>query len=114
MKRSRLYRHMLTTIRACGRECGYAIGVHGSKENDLDLIAAPWTETAVPTRSLVEELARRLGAYVGADNPKAIAKPHGRKAYSIIFLRGDVPTGRKPLYVDVSVMPRMRTGLVVR
>lgn len=36
------YRLILPKIRQAARECGYAIGVHGSMRRDLDLIAAPW------------------------------------------------------------------------
>ncbi len=39
------YLSRLDAIRAAAKNCGYAIGVHGSLRRDLDLIAAPWIET---------------------------------------------------------------------
>lgn len=36
------YRAALPNIIAAAKECGYAIGLHGSLRRDLDLIAVPW------------------------------------------------------------------------
>lgn len=49
-------------IRALAREVGYAIGVHGSQERDLDLIAAPWIEDAIGPTALMEHIAAGIGA----------------------------------------------------
>lgn len=38
------FRSRLPAIREAARECGYAIGVHGSERRDFDLIAVPWVE----------------------------------------------------------------------
>lgn len=38
------YRSILPALRTVARECGYAIGLHGSMQRDLDLIAVPWTD----------------------------------------------------------------------
>jgi len=47
-------------IRAIARECGYAVGVHGSLKRDFDLIAAPWADQAVAYNVLVERLCEGL------------------------------------------------------
>lgn len=47
-------------IWAIGRGCGYAIGLHGSMKRDVDLIAAPWTDDAMPAHALVSELIKQL------------------------------------------------------
>ena len=66
-------------IRRLAREVGYAIGVHGSQERDLDLIAAPWTEEAVSAEELADHIARGINGRVLYPSPK----PLGRWACNI-------------------------------
>lgn len=82
-------------IRELAREVGYAIGEHGSKERDLDLIAAPWTENATDSGELIRHIADGLGARV----IHVETKPFGRTAATIQmdgWYKG----------IDVSVCPR--------
>lgn len=77
------------------RQCGYAVGVHGSLKRDFDLIAAPWTDGACGNAALVDHLcaglnARRIGG------PEY--KPQGRVAV-ILQIDGYF----KP--IDLSIMP---------
>jgi hypothetical protein len=66
-------------VRELAREVGYAIGEHGSKERDLDLIAAPWTDDAVSPDELIGHLCSGLNAIeVGRSQ-----KPLGRIAVSL-------------------------------
>ena len=70
-------------VREAAREVGYAIGEHGSKERDVDLIAAPWTEDAVTADELIAHLCRELGAVeVGG---KRSDKPYGRVATTLLL-----------------------------
>lgn len=89
------------------REVGYCIAVHGSLARDLDLVAVPWVEEAIPAEELAQLVAMYLGGTIETDwgaqpgdfskrNPQP--KPHGRLAYSIQLGGGP--------YVDLSVMPR--------
>ncbi len=57
-------------IRELAREVGYAIGVHGSQERDLDLMALPWREDAVAPKELAEHIASGLGGKVLTSNDK--------------------------------------------
>ncbi len=66
-------------IRELAREVGYAIGEHGSKERDLDLIAAPWTEDAIGNYGLMKHIAEGLGARI----VEIERKPLGRYAATI-------------------------------
>ena len=81
-------------IRELAREVGYAIGVHGTLERDLDLIAAPWTKEAVGNRDLMEHIAKGLNAIV----IQIERKPLGRYA-ATIQMNGYF----KP--IDISVCP---------
>lgn len=54
----------IAAIQASAREVGYAIGVHGSLERDVDLIAAPWTDSAVDAETLFQHIAEGINATV--------------------------------------------------
>ncbi len=90
--------HIATRV---GRELGYAIAVHGSRVRDLDLIAVPWTDAAVPAIELVKALELALGGFVTERNVEGIVwpvrKPHGRAAWSIHLGAGP--------YIDLSIVP---------
>jgi hypothetical protein len=95
-----VYAIRLPIIRAVARRFGYAIGLHGSGQRDLDLIAAPWVETAHTAEELVEAVSLAVQGVVvdfpGMEkNPSR--RPHGRLAWSI-----QIGAGR---YIDLSVMP---------
>jgi hypothetical protein len=61
-------------IRELAREVGYAVGVHGSLERDLDLIAVPWVAEAVNPLTLAQHIAAgfpggRVLAFENQDKP---------------------------------------------
>lgn len=90
------------------REMGYCLALHGSMTRDFDAVAIPWTEDAVGAEELFLTLAETLGwnrDHVIAD---PTVKPHGRLAYSL-FLANDVADGtRRPLFLDLSILPRIK------
>jgi hypothetical protein len=43
-------------IRKIGRECGYAVAVHGSRVRDLDLVAIPWVHDSTSVGHLLDKL----------------------------------------------------------
>lgn len=106
--RSAVYQTLLPKIREVARAAGYAIGVHGSMVRDFDLIAVPWSDSAVSG----EELAYQIAVVSGGVIPKQFAfgnpenqnpgkKPHGRLAWTILLSEGE-----NPLFIDLSVTPR--------
>lgn len=95
--------HAIACATSVGRNQGYAIGVHGSKIRDLDLIAAPWIENlAVTPRMLAEMIAAALPGVIAG---KPEHRPHGRIAFAI-YPR--YRWGFDTWYIDLSVMPRRR------
>lgn len=82
------------------RNHGYAIGLHGSMNRDLDMIAVPWTEEASPAEDLVEAIRVDLSGELLREPNGAITveKPHGRRAWGIRLPHSHA-------YVDLSVMP---------
>lgn len=117
---------LIGPLREVARRLGYAIGVHGTLKRDIDLIACPWTSSAVSARTLVRALQAKAREIVGYAEPGRIEmnssnpqwfrdgcagyikghgritkKPHGRRCWPIHL----TPTQDGP-YIDLSVMPR--------
>ena len=86
-------------LRRRSLELGYALAVHGSLARDLDLIAVPWTNDAVPDTELIEHLRSYTAAFISQSDKCPELKPHGRKAWSLHL----IGTGT---YIDISVMPK--------
>lgn len=120
-----VYALLLPHLRTIARQHGYALGLHGSLTTDMDLIAAPWVDSASAPDKLIAAFAKAIGGTVhpfgpmrcssctadaDADSPDRCThvdtnpskRAHGRLAYAIHF--GDTRSGP---YFDVSVMPRM-------
>jgi len=95
-----LYSAIWPDLVATARARGYALLIHGSLRRDLDLVAVPWTDDAVPCGELVDAVRAACDGWVGDTiSGRWTLKPHGRKAWTII-LHGHAT-------IDLSVMPRM-------
>lgn len=71
-------------IRELAKEVGYAVGVHGSQQRDLDVIAAPWSDNAVGNHALIEHIAKGLATENGPARVVDVErKPLGRYAATI-------------------------------
>ncbi len=104
----KLYPLLIEPLRLVAREHGYALGVHGSEERDLDLIAAPWAEPLSDACALAEAIrvkAEEIAGYAFLSPHESDDffqagcpghKPHGRLTWS--FHLGGGP------YIDLSVM----------
>lgn len=83
-------------IRRLAESVGYGLGVHGSLERDLDLIAAPWIDEAVSAEELAQHIATAIGGTVLAPEER----PLGRWSCNIQM------DGWYKL-IDLSVAPRL-------
>lgn len=102
------------------RKKGYCLAIHGSVATDLDLLAAPWTDSAVSAGELAEAIRDAVGGIINPKNPlkcrgcterglddcahvdsNPSPRAHGRWAWAIHFSAG----GSGP-YIDLSIMPR--------
>lgn len=96
-----LARRIIRPLRERAKALGYAIGVHGSLERDIDLIAVPWSENAHPPEALASGLRQVLSKLypIGLEvSPnEARPKPHGRLCWSWWI--------RPWTYIDLSVFP---------
>lgn len=112
-----VYCRLVSLIAERAHKLGYAIGIHGSLNRDLDLMAMPWVEDAKSAEELVQSIAECVGGYIIADGTPAgrwdeaeqkfvpavidnpSKKPHGRLAWNIHLGGGP--------FIDLSVMPRL-------
>jgi hypothetical protein len=84
-----------TAFREVARTAGYAIGEHGSKARDVDLIAVPWVAEPLHPLWLLSLLVSQLDPSPCITEIRP--KPHGR--IGVIF-QG---MGKRP--IDLSIMP---------
>jgi hypothetical protein len=80
-------------------EHGYSLALHGSLLRDMDLIAVPWTDEAVPHNLLLRSFVEFIGTYVLPGGPPYQSmeeKPHGRIAYTL-------QCGGEGGYLDISI-----------
>ncbi len=43
-------------LREAALKCGWALGLHGSLANDMDIMAMPWTKEAKPIEEMIQAL----------------------------------------------------------
>lgn len=98
--RALAYASALPMLQHIARGHGYALAVHGSMQTDLDLIACPWTDSASSAAELVEALREAVDGHFLPINNDPRMRPHGRACWAIHMKDS-------PLYLDVSVMPRI-------
>jgi hypothetical protein len=105
------YKNMIPKIRSVARLCGYAIAFHGSAKRDLDLVAIPWVQHALPHSALAAHISQAINGLLIIQEGNPELKPHGRIGY-VIHLKGRFDHTRgsdyaSPGYIDLSIMPRV-------
>ena len=95
-----IYANYYPILRSIAFEHGYALALHGSLVNDMDLIAVPWSDDAEEPLKMLAAMCMALGRHdLGEPFDSQGEKPHGRIAYTIIAGGGG--------YLDISIMPRI-------
>jgi len=104
--RAPVYVVLFTGLTDIARARGYALAAHGSMQNDMDLVAIPWTEEAVSAQELVDRLIEYLTIFAMCEGGVKVfgpeQKPHGRIAWVLSMGYG--------AQLDISVMPRIEIG----
>ncbi len=80
--RAAFYAAMWSDFRQSALNNGWALGLHGSLANDMDIMAMPWTVEAVPAIDMIIDLKHCF------DKPKEIGlnitdMPNNRKVYTL-------------------------------
>ena len=89
----------LPALTAAARQCGYGLGVCGLIDDDMELIAAPWTSDAGDEEKLVKAMAEAIGI-----DDLRIAGPFERALGRNIFVISIAPSVR----ICVNVAPAHR------
>ena len=79
------YASIYDDLRNAAMKCGWALGLHGSLTNDMDIMAMPWTEDAKSEEELIKKLSDCF-----TDNPfkdqhiiPYLNKPNNRVVYTM-------------------------------
>ena len=80
------------------RVYGYALAVHGSINRDFDLVAIPWTESAMEPEYVIKAFLQEFSLKLVGGPPTI--KPHGRLVYTLALTYGEA-------FLDLSFMPRI-------
>lgn len=80
-------------------DCGWALGLHGSLQSDMDIMAMPWTEDAKPVEEMIKSLVSLFNEYP-SNNEDSIrphyGKPNGRIVYTLHIFAD--------FYLDINVI----------
>ena len=65
--------------------CGWALGLHGSLSNDMDIMAMPWTEDAKPVEEMIQALSDCFteNPFKDKHTTPHYDKPNGRVVYTM-------------------------------
>ena len=80
--RAVFYAAMWNDFRQAALDCGWALGLHGSLANDMDIMAMPWIKDAAHPLEMIIALKKCF------DNPKEITlqeteMPNNRMVYTL-------------------------------
>ena len=93
------YARVFTIARCIAWSYGYAAVVHGSYTRDLDLLLVPWEDSAKGNNDQLVALIAQGAGLISSGHPPS-EKPHGRKAYTLLFSKA-----ADPRFIDISILP---------
>lgn len=79
------YASIWPDIMHAAHSCGWAVGLHGSLANDMDIMAMPWTAEAKPVEAMVRAISDCFVGSPWKDNHLVAYrdKPNGRVVYTV-------------------------------
>lgn len=92
------YATIYEDLKRVAEESGWALALHGSLNNDMDLMAMPWTEDATSIEVLIQNISDLFATSPFKEgHVKAYrAKPNNRVVYTISIISG--------FYLDINVI----------
>lgn len=98
--RAAFYACMWDDFRQAAMDCGWALGLHGSLNSDMDIMAMPWIENAMTADEMISTC---FGESVWAKEPhfkksQPGDKPNGRIVYTIPIFAD--------FYLDINVIEK--------
>ena len=94
------YACILSDIKQAALSCGWAIGLHGSLTNDMDLMAMAWTEDAKSVEDMILKISDCFtdNPFKDKHNIPHKNKPNGRVVYTINIWAD--------YYIDINVIDK--------
>jgi hypothetical protein len=89
---------MWEDFRNAALDCGWALGLHGSLNSDMDIMAMPWTAEAVTPAELIQNILNCFDDSIWKEKEYKpfTGKPHGRIVYTISIFAD--------FYLDISII----------
>lgn len=84
--RAAFYASLWPDLRNAAMDCGWALGLHGSLATDMDIMAMPWTENALPAPVMISALEAcftTMPEGLRIDTTVDCSKPNNRTVYTI-------------------------------
>ena len=84
--RAVFYAAMWEDFRQAALDKGWALGLHGSLSNDMDIMAMPWVENAKPIMEMIQSLEDCLtkpDEELWIPTTMSTDKPNGRVVYTV-------------------------------
>lgn len=93
------FAYMYSNMRKEALELWYALAIHWSLQNDMDLIAVAWTEDAKPYEELIQKIEDCIGwsMFKIHNTFTKKDKPHWRISYSLSI--------SPEVFIDLSIIP---------
>ena len=97
--RAVFYSILWPSMRKAAIDLGWALALHGSLENDMDIMGMPWTKDCKSHQELAKAISDCLGDTIWREHHLTphYTKPHGRIVYTL-SIGGS-------WHVDLSIMP---------
>lgn len=95
------YAVLYESFRKAALDCGYALALHGSLINDMDMIAVAWVEDAKPVEELVAAISDCIGETVWKDHHFIKSEKRLGRIIHTLSIMGD-------WYIDLSVIPPVK------
>ena len=97
--RASFYASIWNDLRNAAMDCGWALGLHGSLNSDMDIMAMPWVEGAKSVDEMIEHLINTCfsnNPFNDISKTPHTDKPNNRVVYTIHIY--------KDFYLDINVI----------
>ncbi len=96
--RAAFYASIWPDLKDAALDVGWALGLHGSLNTDMDIMAMPWTEKAVPVGQMIDALKSCFSEnkFMDREIEPYFNKPNGRVVYTMSIW--------SDFYLDINVI----------
>jgi hypothetical protein len=104
--RAAFYACMWNDIRQCAMDCGWAVALHGSLNSDMDIMAMPWVDNAVPFEDVIKKISELFVDNLNSENYVITydEKPHNRIVATIPIFAD--------FYLDISAIKMCEVEMI--